>query len=140
MLDYQIVWRGPVMDATGYGTASRGYALALDRLGVDVKIETYTSNKPFHEDENYEKQRVGQLIEKSYDERKKKIFIYHGPPRIVQTEESVKFDRRILNTVWETPTLPKYWLPIIDQFDAVCVPGSQNIEAMKNSGVNIPSS
>ena len=123
---------------TGYGTASRGYALALDRLGVDVKIETYTWNKPFHEDENYEKQRVRQLIEKSYDETKKKILIYHTPPGIVQTEESVKFDRRILNTVWETPTLPKYWLPIIDQFDAVCVPCSQNIEAMKNSGVNIP--
>jgi glycosyltransferase involved in cell wall biosynthesis len=138
MLDYQIVWRGPVMDATGYGTASRGYALALDRLGVDVKIETYTWNVPYKEMGSNERVRLEQLTEKNYDETKKKILIYHAPPSVVQTEEDVKFERRILNTVWETETLPSYWLPIIDKFDAVCVPCSLNVKAMKNSGVQLP--
>ncbi|MFC0475934.1 glycosyltransferase [Robertmurraya beringensis] len=138
MLDYQIVWRGPVMDATGYGTASRGYALALDRLGLDVKIETYTWNRPYQEAESNDKQRLEQLISKNYDESKKKILIYHAPPSIVHTDEVVDFEHRILNTVWETEKLPSYWLPIIDKFDAVCVPCSLNVRAMKNSGVQIP--
>ena len=138
MLDYQLVWRGPVMDATGYGTASRGYALALDRLGVDVKLETYSWNRPYKEAESSEKERLEQLIQKKYDENKKKILIYHAPPSIVHNEEEVKFERRILNTVWETETLPSYWLPIIDQFDAVCVPCTLNVKAMKNSGLQLP--
>lgn len=138
MLDYQIVWRGPVMDATGYGGASRGYALALDRLGFDVKIETYTWNVPYKDMDSNEKIRLEQLIEKNYDDSKKKILIYHAPPSIVRLEEEVKFERRILNTVWETETLPSYWTSIINNFDAVCVPCSLNVRAMENSGVEIP--
>lgn len=34
------------MDATGYGTTSRGYVLALDQLGFDVKIEPYSWHFP----------------------------------------------------------------------------------------------
>lgn len=139
MSEYQIVWRGPVTDATGYGTASRGYALALDALGVDVKIEAYSWNFPFKEKYSLEKERLRQLIMKRYDEAKKKILIYHTPPGNAQfSHDNTVFERRILNTVWETPTLPKNWSPIINKFDAVCVPCAQNIEAMKTSGVKIP--
>ncbi|MBS4192693.1 glycosyltransferase [Bacillus sp. FJAT-49705] len=127
------------MDATGYGTASRGYALALDQLGVDVKIETYSWNFPFIENDCFEKEKLHQLIKKGYDEKKRKILIYHTPPGNVQSgKKYIRFDRRILNTVWETPKLPKCWPTIINKFDAVCVPCSQNIHAIKTSDVKIP--
>ncbi|MEY8348447.1 glycosyltransferase [Bacillus cereus] len=139
MRDYQIVWRGPVLDATGYGTASREYALALERQGVDVKIETYTWGFSFIGAERYEEKRLRYLIKKAYARNKQRILIYHAPPGNIETKgERKKFDYSILNTVWETPKIPNSWLPIINKFDAVCVPCSQNMEAMINSGVNIP--
>lgn len=138
MKDYQVVWRGPVKDATGYGIASREYALALNRQGVDVKIETYTWGFPFTIHEKEKEERLNQLIEKSYSKTKQKILIYHSPPGNIDVKEKEKFDRSILNTVWETTKIPDYWLPIINKFDAVCVPSTQNIEAMINSGVHVP--
>lgn len=139
MKNYQVVWRGPVLDATGYGTASREYALALDRQGVDVKIETYTWGFSCIGAEKYEKARLRYLIKKAYARNKQRILIYHTPPGNIDTrEDRKKFNYSILNTVWETPKIPNSWLSIINKFDAVCVPCSQNIEAMINSGVNIP--
>ena len=44
----------------------------------------------------------------------------------------------ILNTVWETTRIPSHWFPLINEFDAVCVPSLQNIESLKNSGVKVP--
>lgn len=139
MKGYQVVWRGPVLDATGYGTASREYVLALDRQGVDVKVETYTWNFPLSGMEREEKVRLQYLIKKRYAINKQRVLIYHTPAgNINLKKEQRRFDCRILSTVWETAKIPNSWLPIIDTFDAVCVPCSQNVQAMIDSGVTIP--
>ena len=139
MLDYQLVWRGPVMDATGYGMSKQRVCFSIrpPRCGCEIG-DLFLEQTIYKEAESSEKERLEQLIQKKYDENKKKILIYHAPPSIVHTEEEVKFERRILNTVWETETLPSYWLPIINQFDAVCVPCTLNVKAMKNSGLQLP--
>jgi glycosyltransferase involved in cell wall biosynthesis len=138
MKDYQVIWRGPVLDATGYGTASREYALALDRQGVDVKIETYTWNFPFTIENREKKERLQQLIEKPASNNKPKILIYHSPPAFIDKKEREQYEYCLLNTVWETNKIPESWNAIIRTFDAVCVPCTHNIKALKNSGVSIP--
>jgi glycosyltransferase involved in cell wall biosynthesis len=138
MKDYQVVWRGPVLDATGYGTASREYALALDRQGVDVKIETYTWNFPYHLQDDKKRIRLQQLIEKPVSNQKTKILIYHSPPSVIDNKEKSRFDFCILNTVWETNRIPDEWLQILSTYDAVSVPCTHNIDALQNSGVRIP--
>ncbi|GGB63239.1 glycosyltransferase [Fictibacillus barbaricus] len=138
MKDYQVVWRGPVLDATGYGTASREYALALDRQNVDVKIETYTWNFPYNMQDEKKKARLLQLIGKPVSNDKPKLLIYHSPPAVIEKEDKARFDRCILNTVWETNRIPVTWLPILSTFDAVSVPCTHNLDALKNSGVRIP--
>ncbi|MDR6123331.1 glycosyltransferase involved in cell wall biosynthesis [Bacillus sp. SLBN-46] len=140
MENYQVVWRGPVLDSTGYGIASREYALALDRQGVDVKIETYTWGFPSKPIEKVKSDRLSKLIEKPYAFEKQRILIIHSPPGNIdlKEEDRKKFDRIILNTVWETTKIPSKWLPTIQSVDAVCVPCSHNIAAMLNSGVTVP--
>lgn len=139
MRDIQIVWRGPVLDATGYGTASREYALALDRLGFDVKIEIYTWRYPNKGMEEDKKRKLRQLIEKPVAANKRKVLISHCPAGMVNIKKDrKKYDLIIINTVWETTKIPDRWVPIINHCDAVCVPCTQNMEAMKNSGINIP--
>ncbi|MBM7691478.1 glycosyltransferase involved in cell wall biosynthesis [Peribacillus deserti] len=138
MIDYQVVWKGPVLDATGYGAASREYALALDRQGIDVKIEAYSWGFPFAFKDQRKKDKLFKLINKKEAWNKPKILICHSPPGNIETIEAKRFEAVILNTVWETTKIPAGWLPIIHSFDAVCVPCRHNIQAMRNSGVTCP--
>jgi len=137
MAGYQVVWRGRVSYAGGWGTACREYALALDSLGVDVKIDTSTTYLP--ETDKNKTKRLRYLMQKPFAKGKPKILVYHYHPYNIDLEkERLKFDHIILNTVWETTKIPNHWLPTINRFNAVFVPSKQNMEAMKNSGVKIP--
>ncbi|RXT07130.1 glycosyltransferase [Ammoniphilus sp. CFH 90114] len=139
MSKYQVVWRGPVFDATGYGKASREYVLALHEHGVDVKIETWSWGYPMSEKNKLKGTKWHEMLEKPYASHKQKMLIYHSPPwKIDIAEERKKFAHIILNTVWETTKLPDAWVPMINHFDAVFVPSRHNVEAMTHSGVTIP--
>ncbi|URT70465.1 glycosyltransferase [Cytobacillus firmus] len=140
MTDYQVIWKGPVLDASGYGIASREYVLALDRLGVDLKIQPYTWNFPYEFNDQNKKERLLQLINSPYKENRQKILIYHCPPGIVKDIENdrKKYDRILLNTVWETAGVPGSWLPVINACNGICVPCSLNVDALKKSGVKTP--
>lgn len=116
---YQIIWKGPVLKKSGLGIASREYMFALERQGIDVQVDA--------------------KMKKPNATKKLKILIYHHPPnKIDMKKEREHFDYIILMTVWETTKIPKNWLPNINKFDAVCVPSSQNVDAMINSGVSVP--
>ena len=78
---------------------------------------------------NRKKERLKYLIRKPYAEHKQKLLIYHTPAGNINIVDEIKdFDHCILNTVWETTKIPNNWLPIIQQFDAVTVPCTSNIE------------
>lgn len=139
MVDFQVVWRGPLRDATGYGRASREYVAELDKQSVDVKVETWSWGFPLKEIEKDKKDRLGELIAKPYAINKPKVLVYHSPPwNINPQEERKKFDRIVLNTVWETLKLPNEWVPTINKFDAVFVPSGYSVKAMIDSGVKVP--
>ncbi|WP_226618529.1 glycosyltransferase [Cytobacillus firmus] len=140
MTDYQVIWKGPVLDASGYGIASREYVLALDRLGVDLKIQPYTWNFPYEFNDQNKKERLLQLINSPYKENRQKILIYHCPPGNIKDIENDRkiYERILLNTVWETAGIPGSWLPVINACDGICVPCSQNVDGLKKSGVKTP--
>ncbi|PKM45959.1 MAG: glycosyl transferase family 1 [Firmicutes bacterium HGW-Firmicutes-8] len=137
MSDYQVIWRGLVSHASGWGTACREYVLALDKLGVDVKIENPGAYLPETDRNRIEKLRY--LINKPYTHDKTKVLVYHYHPyHIDLKKEREKFDHIILNTAWETTKIPNNWFPTINEFNAIFVPSKHNMEALKNSGVTVP--
>lgn len=122
MAGYRVVWKGPVQKASGLGIASREYAKALKRQGVDVRVGA--SEKSSYRDEKT---------------KKRNVLIYHHLPTTINFEKERKqFDLIILNTVWETTRIPKSWMRVMNKFDAVLVPSIQNKQAMRNSGVKVP--
>ncbi|WCK54486.1 glycosyltransferase family 4 protein [Aneurinibacillus sp. Ricciae_BoGa-3] len=133
MTNYQVIWQGPIHRASGIGKASREYALALSRQGVNVKVLT-----------NMKTQRtntaaLNPLIKKPYARNKRKVLIYHHSPNTINMQkERKRFTYIILNTVWETTKIPNNWFPNINKFDAVIVPSLQNKNALINSGVKVP--
>ncbi|SFL54292.1 Glycosyl transferases group 1 [Paenibacillus sp. 1_12] len=137
MKNYQVIWNGPVLKSTGIGTASREYALALHRQGVDVKVATNRSRPLL-----YTRNKLGvlsSLVKKPIAPKKTHILIYHGLPNTLDLKKARKQYRYIvLNTVWETTRIPTNWRPYMNRYDAVIVPSVQNKTAMKASGVKVP--
>jgi len=122
MVNYQVVWKGPVHRASGLGVASREYIRALRRHGIDVKLGT--SNPGFVQ---------------GGKKKKRRVLIYHFLPNTINLRKERKlYSPIILNTVWETTRIPRRWLPHINKFDAVCVPSIQNKQALRRSGVKVP--
>ncbi|MFD1175797.1 glycosyltransferase family 4 protein [Paenibacillus puldeungensis] len=121
MANVQVVWRGPVNLASGLGIASREYVSALKRQGVNVKVGGSLGSR------------------KNSGLNKRKVLIYHQLPRKLNfAQERKRFDRIILNTVWETTRIPQSWLSKINKFDAVCVPTIHNKIALRQSGIKVP--
>ncbi|RPK20003.1 glycosyltransferase family 4 protein [Paenibacillus xylanexedens] len=139
--DYQVVWRGYVGGSTGYDRASREYLLAIDRLGVDVKIEPMAQGSTIFTAEISQEQisRLKELINKPYAQDKKKVLIYHAQPNGVKPlVEKNTFDKVIILTVWETTKIPSNWLESSNEADAVIIPTTQNKDALSDSGVISP--
>jgi glycosyltransferase involved in cell wall biosynthesis len=141
MNDFQVCWRGYVGGSTGYDRASREYLLALDRQGVDVKIEPMSySNDIFIGGLNPDQvKRIQELINKPYADNKKKVLVYHAQPNGVAPDaERARYDKVVVLTVWETTKVPDNWIEPANKCDAVIVPSAQNIVALKDSGINVP--
>ncbi|MDO3679960.1 glycosyltransferase family 4 protein [Paenibacillus ehimensis] len=132
MTSYQVIWQGPVTRPGGLGRASREYALALSRQGVDVKVEAGRKKLASGG-------ALARLLRKPYAAGKRKILIYHYLPHTIRLrKERQKYDRIILNTVWETTRVPRNWFPNLNRFDAVFVPSRHNKAALLRSGVKVP--
>ncbi len=132
MIPYQVIWKGPVGKPDGLGRASREYALALNRQGVDVKVEAGSKGLAAGS-------ALARLLHKPHIAGKRKILIYHYLPHTIRLKkERQKYSRIILNTVWETTRVPRNWFPNINRFDAVFVPSRHNKAALLRSGVKVP--
>lgn len=141
--EYQVVWYGFIHDMTGYSRASREYILALDKAGVDVKVQPLQHvNVPAEKirvPEGKQAERINELIQKQIAFNKPKVLIYHAQPDGLNVEEARQtYKYIIINTVWETTHIPNSWIEPSNKVDAIFVPSTQNIEAFKNSGVTTP--
>ncbi|WP_438431630.1 glycosyltransferase [Gorillibacterium sp. sgz500922] len=121
MKPYRVFWRGPIGRRTGLGNASREYLKAL--RGQGAAVETETSGRPGAA------RPAGEL----------RVLVHHFPPHAINFGlDRKRYDRLILNTVWETTRFPRSWVPRMNRFDAVFVPSRQNKQALRDSGVTVP--
>lgn len=136
-MSIQVIWRGFVFGASGYARASREYILALDRAGIDVKVEALIQQGQSIEDisDEEQKKRIIELANKPYAEGKKKAIICHIQPDAIDvTELKAFYDYVIINTVWETTHLPASWDRGLKQADAIFVPSIYNVNIFKQAG------
>jgi glycosyltransferase involved in cell wall biosynthesis len=137
---YQIVYRALIADTQGYARAARKYILALDQLGVDVKIEPVDVGSPDAKLDDKVRKRLNQLINKPYATNKPKVLLYHMQPSGVDPihERTRGYDKVVIKTVFETTKVPANWFPNVNQADAVFCPSQQNVQAFKDSGITPP--
>jgi len=129
-----IKYIGPIFDHSGYGQASRGYILALNKLGIPLTVSpvAFDSVSP---ELGEDRVILSKLINKKIDYN---IVIIHLTPEFwEQHKETGKTN--IGYTVWETSRLHPDWPGYINNnVDAVMVGCSWSAEVFKNSGVEIP--
>jgi len=128
-----IKYVGPFFDASGYGQASRGYALALHKMGVPLVIKpvSFEEVKPDLGEE-------GKIL---FGLQKEKVDY-----NIVLThltaewwEKHYEPDKTNIGyTIWETDKLHPDWPGWINKYHAAMVGSEWNVEVCKKSGVTIP--
>lgn len=128
-----IKYISPAFDPSGYGQASRGYILALHKLGIPLTLAPVAFDKDSPAQGEADKI-LRSLINKQIDYN---IVITHLTPEFwEQKREPDKFN--IGYTVWETDKLHPSWPGWINKMDMVMCSSEFNVEVFKNSGVTIP--
>lgn len=129
-----IKYIGPMFDASGYGQASRGYILALYKLGVPITVGPISFEKDLPE-LGKDGEILRGLINKKIDYN---IVILHSTPEHwANLREPSKFN--IGYCVWETDKLHPDWIiHINDNVEACMVSCEWSTEVYKNSGITIP--
>jgi len=128
-----IKYVGPLFDTSGYAQASRGYAIALHKLGIPITIspvsfEQATPN--IGEDGNILFNLQNKQIEYN-------IVLTHLTPE--WWERHYESDKTNIGyTVWETDKLHADWPGWINKYHAAMVSSEWTVEVCKRSGVNIP--
>lgn len=129
-----IKYIGPMFDHSGYGEASRGYVLALNKLGVPLTLKPIAFDRitPTLGEAGIV---LSELVDKKIDYN---IVILHTTPEF--WEQHKETDKTNIGyTVWETSRLHPYWPDYINNnVDAVMVGCDWNVEVFKNSGVEVP--
>ncbi|MFZ5647347.1 MAG: glycosyltransferase family 4 protein [Bacillota bacterium] len=129
----QIVWKAAFFDITGYGSAARGYALSLDRLGVNIRLIPAGKGSPKkiapEAGEN-----VLRLMERPPDPVSETIFVRQSIPNLFEREGFFS----IGVTAWETTGIHRLWRDWCNTMDAVGVPSRMNVWAFARSGVYKP--
>jgi len=129
-----IKYIGPIFDHSGYAQASRGYILALNKLGIPLTLKPVTFDRVSPE-LGEDGAVLSGLVDKKIDYN---VVILHTTPEFwEQHRETGKIN--IGYTVWETSRLHSAWPGYINNnVDAVMVGCNWSVEVFKNSGVEIP--
>ncbi len=129
-----IKYVAPLFDMSGYGQASRGYVLALHRLGIPITIKPVSFEQEaadFGENGKI----LRSLIDKDVDYDV--VVIHLTPEHWAQMREAGKHN--IGYCVWETDKLHKDWPGYInDNVEACMVSCEWSMGVYKGSGVNVP--
>lgn len=132
-----VLYTGALKDLSGYAEAARGYALALDKVGLKVSAEAveFEPWKPMHLLDEIVSRRMWTLLSR---ENTPKIQVIHLTPENYHGYKN-NGKRRIGYYAWETSRLPGYWVKSINQcVQEAWVPCEYLKEVSIKSGVKVP--
>lgn len=129
-----IKYFGPIFEHSGYGNASRGYVLALNKLGVLLTLKPVRFEKKVP-DLGETGRILDGLVDKSVNYN---VVILHSTPEFWEkNKEPGKIN--IGYCVYETTKLHRDWPGFINSnVDAVMVGCEWNKQVFKDSGVKVP--
>jgi glycosyltransferase involved in cell wall biosynthesis len=129
-----IKYISPLFDLSGYGQASRGYVLALHKLGIPLTLSPVSFEKS-KTNFGADGELLQSLVDKPIDYN---IVIIHLTPEHFPLYREID-KMNIGYCVWETDKLHPDWPGYINENVNLCmVSCAWNVEVYKRSGVTIP--
>ncbi len=129
-----IKYVAPVFDASGYAQASRGYILALHRLGIPITIQAVSFEQD-HVNLGQDGVILRSLVNKNIDYNI--VVIHLTPEHWSKAREAGKFN--VGYCVWETDKLHKDWPDYINDNVEGCMTSCDwSVEVYKKSGIVVP--
>jgi glycosyltransferase involved in cell wall biosynthesis len=134
-----IKYIAPMFDSSGYAQAARGYASALNRLGVPLTIKPVSFEQDLSTTGRADFGEVGRVLESLVDKNiDYNIVIIHLTPDHYNNLREVG-KTNIGYCVWETSKLHSQWIEWINgNVDAVITASDWGAGIYKNSGITIP--
>lgn len=126
----------PLLDASGYASASRGYVISCDRIGIKIQCRDRSRSI------NLFGKGIDQPILDMY-ERLSKTEVPHDCPTVQHTvADQFYVDKRssrsIGFTIFEMPRVPSSWVEPCNKMHEIWTGSEYSAEAFKNSGVTVP--
>lgn len=121
--DLTVAFYGPMFELLGLGTAARAYVHALHSVGVDLTVINVTTRHTVRD----------LLVESLLNRNVEPDFHIFSWNPLSALPLRLVFDRLILQTVWETETIPEQWIPVLSDVREVWVPCSHNVAVFKKS-------
>jgi glycosyltransferase involved in cell wall biosynthesis len=128
-----IKYISPLLDSSGYGEASRGYVLALHKLGIPITCKPISFEKIRPVNEKYGKT-LASLTNKDIDYN---VVIVHATPHHFEQHKEIG-KTNVGYTVWETTKLPADWVEMMNKMDMILTCCDWNVDVYKESGITVP--
>jgi glycosyltransferase involved in cell wall biosynthesis len=127
----QVLWRGPLLDPSGYAEEGREFVLGLDAIGLRVRALPLEWSSRRVDLPPGESVVMDRLIHTPAEEPG--INVFHVQP--VHWRRSERGGYHIGRTMCETDRIPESWVTPCNAMDEVWVPCQHNIETFAQSGV-----
>ncbi|MEW6772172.1 MAG: glycosyltransferase [Bacillota bacterium] len=127
-----VVWRGHVYEASGYGDEMRGFIFLLNQWGLGVKVISEGLKEDKKGILSPAEQRELKLMERLVNPEQS-VVVHHLP--IFLFREGVRGAVNIARTMFETDRIKPEWARALNRMDEVWVPSRFNVETFSNSGV-----
>ena len=133
----KLIWIGPVLDPSGYGSCARSYITALNMAGHDIKVQPiqYFMGNPIKYMDRDTYYLLVELANKKIGMDYEYVCVEHKTPGVFT---KTKYKKNIGYTVWETDHIPEKFVNNVLLKDELWTASLYSKQAFINSGINIP--
>jgi glycosyltransferase involved in cell wall biosynthesis/tetratricopeptide (TPR) repeat protein len=126
-----LVWSGALFDASGYADEARGFVLALDAAGIDVRADPLVWSGWGTQPRRGAAERIEHLL--AVEPPPHFAHVLHHLPRVFYRDPRATV--AVGRTMFETDGLPREWVARCNALDEIWVPSEFNRETFASAGV-----
>ncbi len=126
----RILWRGPLLDPSGYAAGGRAFVRGLSELGADLRADAHAWS-PRLALSREDRAMLGRLMGAPGEAVNARV--EHTFPPLADLSSPAPL--RVLRTMFETDRIPADWVAHCNRADEVWVPTAHNREAFAAAGV-----
>lgn len=131
-----LIWKGPILDCSGYASAARGYLRAAEVVGLPIQARDRSRSANL-KDKGMDKA-VVDMYERLYKTEvpPNSPCVQHQVPDCFVSDRKTRF--KIGYTIFEMTRIPASWVPFCNDMQVIWTGSEYSRQSFLNSGVKVP--